>query len=261
MPSRTPRVRPADGRNAAVPVAGFGSNASFLLIFLGMIFQPLRFWSWWASAVRLRGLLPVGQPAGGVQRQQPGQGRVGRTGITNQQQLVYVDKVLSAAAWTYVAATLQAALTLLYYIMLFTAAAGIEGGARGEGEEENDGGVSSYRDLNVWKTAMGLARDVYGLTRTSRPRGLGIRSQIQRAVVSIPANIAEGHARSSTRSSCTIFPLPGLTRKAGDVADAGGGAEVLSAGRDRRRSWSVRGVSRMLSGLRRRLKERIAGNG
>ena len=33
--------------------------------------------------------------------------------------MVYVNKVLNAAAWTYVAGTLQAVMTLLYYIMRF----------------------------------------------------------------------------------------------------------------------------------------------
>jgi Zn-dependent membrane protease YugP len=34
--------------------------------------------------------------------------------------MVYVNSVLNAAAWTYVAATLQSVLTLLYYISIFT---------------------------------------------------------------------------------------------------------------------------------------------
>ncbi len=41
-------------------------------------------------------------------------------GIINDEQLSYVSKVLNAAALTYVAATLQAILTLLYYVMRFT---------------------------------------------------------------------------------------------------------------------------------------------
>jgi len=108
-------------RNAAVPVAGFGSNASFLLIFLGMIFQPLSFLvlvgiGLFACVVFFQLVnLPVEFNASSRAKAE----LVG-LGITNQQQLVYVDKVLGAAAWTYVAATLQAALTLLYYIMLFT---------------------------------------------------------------------------------------------------------------------------------------------
>ena len=39
-------------------------------------------------------------------------------GIINDEELDYVDKVLDAAAWTYVAATLQSVLTLLYYVSL-----------------------------------------------------------------------------------------------------------------------------------------------
>ena len=41
-------------------------------------------------------------------------------GIVPPAEMVYVNKVLNAAAWTYVAATLQAILTLLYYIWRFT---------------------------------------------------------------------------------------------------------------------------------------------
>jgi hypothetical protein len=40
-------------------------------------------------------------------------------GIINQEELVYVNKVLDAAALTYVAATLQAIMTLIYLIMRY----------------------------------------------------------------------------------------------------------------------------------------------
>jgi len=40
-------------------------------------------------------------------------------GIVGQEDMVYVNNVLNAAAWTYVAATLQAILTLLYLNMRF----------------------------------------------------------------------------------------------------------------------------------------------
>jgi hypothetical protein len=107
-------------RNAAVPVAGFGSNASFLLIILGMIFQPLSFLvlvgiGLFACVVFFQLInLPVEFNASSRAKAQ-----LVELGIANRQQLVYVDKVLSAAAWTYVAATLQAVLTLLYYIAIF----------------------------------------------------------------------------------------------------------------------------------------------
>ncbi|MEN6494148.1 MAG: zinc metallopeptidase, partial [Thermoguttaceae bacterium] len=41
-------------------------------------------------------------------------------GIVNPEQMVYVNRVLGAAAMTYVAATLQSILTLLYYILRFS---------------------------------------------------------------------------------------------------------------------------------------------
>jgi len=47
---------------------------------------------------------------------------------------------------------------------------------------------------------MDLARDVYMLTRSfPRNETYGLSSQVRRAAVSVPANIAEGHARSSTK--------------------------------------------------------------
>ena len=60
--------------------------------------------------------------------------------------------------------------------------------------------ITHFRDLNVWRDAMSLAKSVYGLA-TSFPREerYGMCSQMQRAAVSIASNIAEGNARSSRR--------------------------------------------------------------
>lgn len=60
--------------------------------------------------------------------------------------------------------------------------------------------IKSYRDLIVWKSAMQLAEDVYrACAQLPRSELFGLRSQLQRCAVSIPSNIAEGHARESTR--------------------------------------------------------------
>jgi four helix bundle protein len=60
--------------------------------------------------------------------------------------------------------------------------------------------VRNYRDLEVWQRAMELVAGVYEIT-ASFPRNerYGLTSQLQRASVSVPSNIAEGHARDSTR--------------------------------------------------------------
>ena len=60
--------------------------------------------------------------------------------------------------------------------------------------------VKSYRDLEVWQKGMGLARQVYDATKTwPREEMYGLTSQVRRAAVSVPSNIAEGQGRSSTR--------------------------------------------------------------
>ena len=56
--------------------------------------------------------------------------------------------------------------------------------------------VNSYRDLRVWQAGMTLVETVYQLTCSfPRHETYALSSQMQRAAVSIPSNIAEGHAR------------------------------------------------------------------
>jgi four helix bundle protein len=55
--------------------------------------------------------------------------------------------------------------------------------------------VKSFRELQVWQKAMDLADAVYSATAEfPRDEMFGLRSQIRRAAVSIPSNIAEGRA-------------------------------------------------------------------
>jgi four helix bundle protein len=60
--------------------------------------------------------------------------------------------------------------------------------------------VKSHRELKVWHAGMSLAKQVYSLTRQfPKEETYGISTQLRRAVVSIPSNIAEGYARQSTK--------------------------------------------------------------
>ncbi|HET6906551.1 MAG TPA: four helix bundle protein [Rhodanobacteraceae bacterium] len=60
--------------------------------------------------------------------------------------------------------------------------------------------VRSYRDLIAWRAAMDLAERVYALSAMlPNDERLGLIQQLRRSVVSIPSNIAEGHARGATR--------------------------------------------------------------
>ena len=61
--------------------------------------------------------------------------------------------------------------------------------------------VRSYRDLVVWQQAMALAASCYKATKSVPASEVyGMTSQIRRAAVSIPANIAEGNGRENTGS-------------------------------------------------------------
>lgn len=105
-------------RNAAVPVASFGSGISIILILAGFMFQPLLLLGILAfsTVVFFQVVnLPVEFNASTRAKEQ-----LSALGIAAYPQQEYVEKVLRAAAWTYVAATLQTVLMLAYYLYRFS---------------------------------------------------------------------------------------------------------------------------------------------
>lgn len=69
---------------------------------------------------------------------------------------------------------------------------------------ENNG----YRDLIVWQKSMDLVVSVYKMT-DSFPKSelFGLTSQMRRAVISIPSNIAEGSRRKSQKDKIHFYTL------------------------------------------------------
>jgi four helix bundle protein len=58
--------------------------------------------------------------------------------------------------------------------------------------------VKSYKDLTVWQKSMDMVVDVYALTKSfPHSEVFGLASQMQRAAVSIPSNVAEGCERGT----------------------------------------------------------------
>lgn len=114
-------------RNFAVPAASFGSSAGGILMLLGVLmsFQPLLL----AGIVLFSGVvffqlvnLPVEFNASNRAKR-----LLVTEGIVHPNEMGPVNNVLNAAALTYVAGTLQAVLTLAYYILRYT------GGERSRG--------------------------------------------------------------------------------------------------------------------------------
>ena len=119
--------------------------------------------------------------------------------------------------------------------------------------------TSNYRELLVWQNGMELVRRVYCLTRCfPKEESFGLSSQLQRAAVSIPANLAEGHTRGTTREFLryvviahgSLSELETLLAVASDLGyvDRTSMSELTQLC-DR--------TGRMLGALRRKLKEKL----
>ncbi|WP_412070101.1 four helix bundle protein [Rubrivirga sp. IMCC43871] len=60
--------------------------------------------------------------------------------------------------------------------------------------------VRHYTDLEVWRLSMDLADAVYDVSASfPKVEAFGLTSQVRRAAVSVPSNIAEGWGRGRTR--------------------------------------------------------------
>ena len=107
-------------RNAAVGAANFGSGFGITIFVLGLIMaiKPL---AWLGIALFAATVffqlvnLPVELDASNRAKAQ-----LVQLGVVPQSEMPHVNRVLNAAAWTYVAATLQSILTLLYYASYLT---------------------------------------------------------------------------------------------------------------------------------------------
>lgn len=107
-------------RNIAVPAAQFGPTLFMILFFAGLMIGSLKLI--WLGIIAYAGLvvfqvinLPVEFDASNRAKR-----LLGTLNIVDENGAVAVRNVLNAAGWTYVAATLQSLLTLLYYVTAFT---------------------------------------------------------------------------------------------------------------------------------------------
>jgi four helix bundle protein len=115
--------------------------------------------------------------------------------------------------------------------------------------------MQGHKDLLVWQKAMDLVTAIYRITRAfPKEEQYGLTSQIQRAAVSIPSNIAEGHALKQT-----LAYLRHLAIASGSLAELQTQLEIADRlGHLKPENRKVLGqadeVGRMLAGLRRSLK-------
>jgi four helix bundle protein len=113
-----------------------------------------------------------------------------------------------------------------------------------------------YEDLLVWQKGMALVKRVYEITRGfPRDEKFGLVSQMRRAAVSIPSNIAEGQARHSTGEFIQF-----LSHAEGSVAELNTqlilSVELGYCSKDQTSEATAlaRELRRMLNSLRRKLE-------
>ena len=60
--------------------------------------------------------------------------------------------------------------------------------------------ISHFRELRVWRAATDIVVEVYRISSGfPKAEAYGLMSQVRRAAVSVPSNIAEGHTRATTK--------------------------------------------------------------
>ena len=118
--------------------------------------------------------------------------------------------------------------------------------------------ILSFRDLEVWQLGMKLVVDVYRQTESFPPaERYGLTSQIRRAAVSIPSNIAEGHARRSDGAYLNHVRIAlGSQAELGTELEIASRLGYLSDEVSSMLIARVDEVRRMLHGLRRSLERR-----
>ncbi|MBR6490137.1 MAG: four helix bundle protein [Muribaculaceae bacterium] len=68
--------------------------------------------------------------------------------------------------------------------------------------------MQKYSNLDIWKKSYSLALQIYGITKDfPNDEKFGLTSQLRRAAVSIPTNIAEGAGRATTKDFANFIQI------------------------------------------------------
>jgi four helix bundle protein len=112
--------------------------------------------------------------------------------------------------------------------------------------------MRGHRDLVAWQKAMALTKQIYLLTNEFQKHELyGLTSQLRRAAVSVPSNLAEGAARNSKRE---FGYFVGIAR--GSLAEIETQVELavslgyMSEESAKQLVANIAGIGRLLTGLR-----------
>ena len=115
--------------------------------------------------------------------------------------------------------------------------------------------LKSFRELIVWKKSMDLAVQVYRMTETfPKSEIFGLASQMRRAAVSVPSNIAEGQSRNSRGEFLQFLGIArGSLAELNTQTELSGRLGFLKKEEQKTLTNLIEEISKMLSGLKRSL--------
>ena len=119
----------------------------------------------------------------------------------------------------------------------------------------------NYRDLDVWREAMDFVVECYRVTGTfPKSEVYSLTSQLQRAAVSIPANIAEGQGRQHDKEFLQHLAIAyGSLTEVETHIQIARRLEYLDGEREDQMLERTARIGRMLNGLRKSIEDKNAG--
>ena len=118
------------------------------------------------------------------------------------------------------------------------------------------GPIQSHQDLIVWQKAMDLAAEAYRLSKLfPKAEEYRLTSQLLRAATSVPANIAEGHARGTRKDYAHFVTIArGSLAETETLFQLATKVDLLKADQVRSALDLCREVGKMLNGLLAKLR-------
>lgn len=122
--------------------------------------------------------------------------------------------------------------------------------------------IQSHRDLIVWQKAMDMVVSIYGLSgRFPASERYRLVDQLTRAAASVPANIAEGHARAGSREFAQFLAIAkGSLMETETFTMLAVRLGYLSEQTAAPALGLITEISKMLTALRNRVKEKGAAD-
>lgn len=119
--------------------------------------------------------------------------------------------------------------------------------------------AQDYRELDVWKLAMELVVECYAASkRFPDDEKFGLVSQLRRAAVSVPANIAEGQGRGMTKAFINhLWIATGSLKELETHLVIANRLQYLDRNAVEKLFEKTEKVGRMLTGLRRSIEQRL----